>query len=132
MGALIDSSVLIAAERGVIDLSDHLSDVTGEIALSAVTVSELLHGVHRAREETTRARRAAYVESLLTGFPVVDFDLVAARLHAHLSARLAGSGQTMGAHDLIIAATALARGMDVLTRDERGFARVPELSVIRW
>lgn len=81
---------------------------------------------------TVRARRGAYVEALLAELPVVAFDLVAARLHAHLSARLAEAGQAMGAHDLIIAASAMARGLDVITRDLRSFSRVPELSVVRW
>lgn len=132
MGALIDSSVLVAAERGELDLEDALAGFDDELAISAVTASELLHGVHRARDETRRARREAYVEALLTGLPVIAFDLVAARLHARLSARMAESGRTVGAHDLIIAATALARGLDVVTRDERSFARIPELSLLRW
>ncbi len=132
MGALIDSSVLIAAERGTLDVESTLGGFDDDLALAAVTASELLHGVQRARDEATRARREAYVEALLAAFPVIAFDLVAARLHARLSARMATSGQPLGAHDLMIAATALARGLDVVTRDERSFPRIPELSVIRW
>ena len=132
MGALIDSSVLIAAERGELDLEGALAGFDDELALSVVTASELLHGVHRAGDEARRVRREAYVEALLAGFPVIAFDLVAARLHARLSARMADSGQAVGAHDLIIAATALARGLDVVTREERSFPGIAELSVIRW
>lgn len=132
MGALIDSSVLVAAERGELDLEDALARFDDEVAISAVTASELLHGVHRARGEARRARREAYVETLLAGLPVVAFDLVAARFHARLAARLAKSGRSVGAHDLIIAATALARGLDVVTRDARSFPRIAGLSVVRW
>ena len=131
MGALIDSSVLIAAERGTLDLEASLDGSDNDLALSVVTASELLHGVRRARDATRRARREVYVEALLAGFPVIAFDLVAARLHARLSAQLADSGKTIGAHDLIIAATALARGLDLMTRDERSFGRIPGLSVVR-
>lgn len=47
MGAVIDSSVLIAAERGKLDLPRVLADHGDEpIAISAITASELLHGVH--------------------------------------------------------------------------------------
>ena len=46
-------------------------------------------------------------------------------------AQPADSGKTISAHDLIIAATALARGLDVMTRDERSFGRIPGLSVVR-
>ena len=132
MGALIDASVLIAVERGTLDLESVTRGFDDELALSVVTASELLHGVHRAQDEARQARREAWVEALLASLPVVSFDLVAARLHARLSARLAMRGEPVGAHDLIIAATALARGLDVVTRDERSFPRIPELSVIRW
>ena len=132
MGALIDASVLIAIERGTLDLEAATQEFDDELALSVVTASELLHGVHRAKNDARRARREAWVEALLTSLPVVSFDLVTARLHARLSARLATSGESDGAHDLIIAATALARGLSVITRDERSFPRMPELSVIRW
>ena len=103
-----------------------------DLALSVITASELLHGVHRAESETRRARREAYVETLLASFPVIPFDLATARTHARLWARVMAEGITLGAHDLIIAATALARDLDVITRDERSFPRIPDLSLIRW
>ena len=131
MGALIDSSVLIAAERGTLDLDRALDDLEAvELAVSSVTASELLHGVYRATDERRRYRREAWVESILTSIPVVSFDLVAARIHGRLSAQLAVQGENVGAHDLIIAATALASGLEVLTRDERSFPRIPELEVV--
>jgi len=133
VAALIDSSVLVAAERGQIDLELVLQG-RGEtdFALSAITVSELLHGVHRARSEARRASREAYVEALLSRFPVIAFDSVSARTHARLWAGLAAEGVNIGAHDLLIAATAVARGMAVVTRDERSFPRIPGLSLVRW
>ena len=51
---------------------------------------------------------------------------------ARLSAQLAAAGSTVGAHDLLIAATAIAIGYDVATRDERSFPRIPGLAVLRW
>ena len=58
MAALIDSSVFIAGERARIDLADLLASLGGEpVALSAVTASELLYGVHRARTTAQRERR---------------------------------------------------------------------------
>ena len=72
MGALIDSSILIAAERGELDLGEKLKGLGNEdLALSAITASELLHGVHRADSEARRATRGAYVEALLSSFPVI-------------------------------------------------------------
>ena len=126
MGALIDASVLIAAERGELDLEVALESMTDEyLGLSAITVSELLHGVHRADEEPRGSRREAYVEGLLSRLPVVPFDAGAARIHARLSADAAAAGAQVGAHDLMIAATAVSRGLHVVTRDRRSFPRIP-------
>lgn len=132
MGALIDSSILIAAERGEIELLEAMAGYEEQdVAISVITASELLHGVHRARGQATNGRRETWVESLLASLPVLAFDLAAARLHARLSARLAAAGALVGAHDLIIAATALSRGLEVIIRDQRSFPRIPDVAVVR-
>lgn len=133
MGIIVDSSIFIAVERGKLDLRLAIGERENEaIAIAAVTASELLHGVHRAVEPSIRQRREAFVERLLSELPVVSFDLVVARVHARLAAELATKGSAVGAHDLQIAATAIAMGYDVATRDERSFPRVPGLSTLRW
>lgn len=133
MGTLIDSSILIAAERGALDLR-RLPQAAGDqqVAIAAITASELLHGVHRADTPARRARREAFVEALLQELTVLPFDLVAARVHARLWADLLKSGGLVGAHDLLIAATALAAGMTVATRDPRSFPKIPGLVLLRW
>ncbi len=132
MGKVIDASVLIAAERGQLDLRAALADHRDDLfAISAVTASELLHGVHRvaaAKRPTTEA----FVEGLLQYLPVLAFDLIAARVHARIWATLLSKGQAVGERDLLIAATALAHGHAVVTRDERSFPRIPGLEVMRW
>ncbi|HKA54349.1 MAG TPA: PIN domain-containing protein, partial [Candidatus Binatia bacterium] len=90
MGTLIDSSVFIAGERGQIDLEAIWAvRAKVEFALSAVSASELLHGVHRARTTAQRNQREAFVEGFLARIPVLPFDLVAARVHAQVWAQLA-------------------------------------------
>ena len=133
MATLIDSSVLIAAERGRFDWDRVVAvHATEEVALAAITASELLHGVHRASSARTRTRRSAFVEQLLARLPVVPFDLLAARVHARVWAELAAKGISIGAHDLLIGATALATGGRVATRDLRSFSRIPGLDVVEW
>lgn len=76
MGVLIDASVLIAYERGRINLAEKLVGREDEnFFLSVITASELLHGVHRAREAQARARRSAFVEALPDRFPILQPDL---------------------------------------------------------
>jgi predicted nucleic acid-binding protein len=130
---LIDSSVLIAWERDRLNLESRLADYAEEeFAISAITASELLHGVHRATTPARRSQREAFVEGLLSRLPVVSFDLVTARIHARLSAELAAKGTLVGPHDLLIAATAMAKGHKVASRDERSFPNIPGLSLVRW
>lgn len=89
MGFLIDSSILIEAERGRVDLGSHVARHRDEEAfLSVVTASELLHGVHRAIDPGVRARRSAFVEGILEHLPLLAIDLACARAHARLWADL--------------------------------------------
>jgi tRNA(fMet)-specific endonuclease VapC len=132
MGILIDSSVLIAAERGLLALDPLLAGLGGQdVAIAAITASELLHGVHRLRG-ARRARSEALVERVLDRLPVVEFGLAAARVHATLSADLRGKGTPVGAHDLLIAATAVLLDYAVATRELRSFPRIKGLNVLRW
>jgi tRNA(fMet)-specific endonuclease VapC len=133
MGALIDSSVIIATERSKVGLDSLLREHGDEdIAIATITASELLHGVHRAVKPGQRAKREAFVESILAVVPVVPFDLVTARVHAMIWAQLAAKGTNVGAHDLLIAATALAVGYDVATHDRRSFPKIPGLKILDW
>lgn len=129
MAVLIDTSVLIDIERGRTDLEAPFDDE--DRAISAVTASELLHGVHRATRAHVRARRQAFVEHILAALDPIPIDLRVARAHAAAWAQLDAAGTRIGAHDLWIAATALAHGYAVVTDNVRDFARVPGLTVVQ-
>lgn len=133
MGLLIDASSLIAAERGELDLEAALADdLDEEVAIAAITASGLLHGVHRLKGGVKQAKAERFVERLLDRLAVIPFDLEAARVHARLGAELAAKGAAVGAHDLIIASTAVAIDFAVATRDLRSFPRIIGLTLKRW
>lgn len=136
MGTLIDTSVLIAAERGELDLSSRLEKAPDaedeEVAISAISASELLHGVHRLKAGVRRARVETLIEGLLSRLPVIAFDLTCVRAHAIMSADLRARGQAVGAHDLLIAATAVALGYRIASRDRRSFPKIRGLDVVYW
>ena len=94
-----------------------------------ITVSELLHGVHRATG-ARRTRRRAFVEHVLAGFEPLPITEPIARVHAEVWADLVRRGDVIGAHDLWIAATALTHGFSVATRDRQDFERVGGLRVL--
>jgi tRNA(fMet)-specific endonuclease VapC len=132
MATLVDSSIIIAAERGAFDLSDFVNqDRTESYALSAVGAAELFHGLHRARHAAQRVRREAFLDFVLEMMPVLPFDLPDARVFADLWARLANAGGQIAERDLMIAATALTRGYRVATMDARSFPRVPGLKILK-
>ena len=133
MSVLVDTSVLVALERAAAGGAPADARLLGEgTLLSAVTASELLHGVHRARTAVQRARRERFVERILDAVPVLAIDLVVARAHARIWVDLAGRGLTVGAHDLWIAATALVHDLRVLTANRRDFDRIEGLEVVVW
>ncbi len=133
MAVLMDTSTLIAYERGQLDIAGHVAGREGEeVFLSVISASELLHGAYRATDPTVRARRQAFVEAVLTRFPVLDIDLEVARAHALLWSTLAQRGEMIGAHDSWIAATCIARDLTLVTANTREFDRVPGLRVENW
>jgi tRNA(fMet)-specific endonuclease VapC len=131
LGLLIDTSLFIAIERSGAHPSALLEQLGSRpVAISAITASEILHGVHRADSAVRRGRRERFVEAVLEAIPVLPFNLDVARIHAQLCADLEIRGQTIGANDVIIAATALAHDLTVITGNVRHFKRVAGLRVV--
>jgi predicted nucleic acid-binding protein len=133
MGTLIDTSVLVAAQRDQIDVSRMAASQPAEpVAIPAICAAELRHGPYRLPHAVARSRAEQRVEQLITSFPVIAFDLDMARVHARLAAELAEKGTQVGAHDLLIAATAVWLDYRVATRDLRSFPKIRGLDVVRW
>ena len=129
MAVLTDSDVLVDLERSVANPAVEQAISSEDRAISVITVSELLHDVHRAKG-AQRTRRSAFAEHLLAELQAIPITETVARVHADVWARLAVRGQVIGAHDLWIAATALAHGLGIATGNAEEFERVPGLRVI--
>jgi predicted nucleic acid-binding protein len=131
MGLILDTSILIADERGKFDMPGLLRQFPSpQPVIAAITASELLHGVERAQDPARRARRQQHVEQILASVFVQAFDLAQARCHARLWADLETRGLVIGPHDLQIAAAGLALGHDVATLNLSEFQRVAGLHVV--
>jgi tRNA(fMet)-specific endonuclease VapC len=129
VAVLIDTDMLVDLERGVANPAVESEIGDEDRAISVITVSELLHGVHRATG-AHRARRSAFVEHLLAELHAIPITERVARVHAEVWAQLAGRGQLIGSHDLWIGATAVAHGMGIATGNADEFRRIPGLHVI--
>jgi tRNA(fMet)-specific endonuclease VapC len=124
---ILDTGVLIAAERGWLDLATLIGD--DDPAIAAITAMQLLIGVHRSASDH-RDLRALHVEALLAVLPVEDYTVEVARTHALLAAHTIRNRKSRGSFDLMIAATAAARGRVMLTTDPAtGLADLPGVTV---
>jgi tRNA(fMet)-specific endonuclease VapC len=131
MAVILDTSVLIAAERQRLDLRALFSAHEQEtFCVAAITAAELLHGVERAKPAARKQARARFVELILAQVETIDFDLVLARRHAVIWATLEAAGKVIGPYDLLIAATALHYEHQIATMNAAEFRQVPGLRLV--
>jgi tRNA(fMet)-specific endonuclease VapC len=135
MGVMVDTGVLIRFERqGVLFASSDLASDEKSF-ISSITISELLVGVELSDTEARRQRKLKFLAHARNIVSVLDFTSSTAKAHASIVAQLRRTGNMIGAHDLIIAATALEHGLSVITtnaRNAREFQRVAGLNVIAF
>jgi len=136
MGLILDSSVIIAAERRgetVEQLIDRILRTTGDqdAALSAVGLTELVHGIYRALTPELRLRRESFLNELLADLTVYPYTKETALLAGKLDGEQQSRGVVIPFPDLLIGATALALSYSVLTVNVRHFQRIPGLSVVK-
>ena len=133
MGLVIDTNFFIDIENKRLKLEnlDNFSS-HGDAYIASITASELLMGVHLAKDISIKLRRSAFVESILETIPLLNFDEKVARTYAEIYAhflkpRIKSSSNV---HDLQIAATALAHGFPILTSNTQDFDKIPGLKIL--
>jgi tRNA(fMet)-specific endonuclease VapC len=135
MGLILDSSVVIAAERQgntVENLIEQVVALAGDqdAALSSVGLTELIHGVYHAKKPETRVRRESFIEELLRDLTVYPYTKATAMLAGQIDGEQQARGVTIPFADLLIGATALSLGFSVLTVNLRHFRLIPGLNVV--
>lgn len=130
MAIILDADVVIRGERGTFDLGSWVAARPDErFEIAAITVAELSHGVERATG-AHKTKRERYLRAILATLPVITYTELTAFEHARIWATLESAGKMIGSYDLIVAATALERGSEVATFNERHFAQIRGLKVI--
>ena len=115
---LLDTSVVIDLERISVD------SLPGEVAISAITMAELAAGPHATQDPEERSRRQDRLQRTEAAFDPLPFNTEAARAYGRVFAAIAAAGRKpRGARalDLLIAATALAEGLPLYTRNPDDF-----------
>lgn len=121
---IIDTSVVIDLDRVAPDA------LPTELAVSAVTLAELAAGPHATTGRAERARRQERVQRAEATFDPLPLDAGAARAYGRVYAAVVGAGRKARgrrALDLLIAATALAAGLPLYTRNPRDFRELANL-----
>ena len=121
---LVDTSVIIDLER------IEPADLPVELAVSAITMAELAAGPHATADAAERARRQDRLQRAEATFEPLPVDADVARAYGRVYATVAASGRKARgrrAVDLLIAATAVAAGLPLYTRNPEDFAGLSDL-----
>ena len=121
---LVDTSVVIDLERIAPD------DLPMEIAVSAISMAELAAGPHATADPAERARRQDRLQRAEATFEPLPVDADVARAYGRIYAAVVASGRKARgrrAIDLFIAATAVAAGLPLYTRNPDDFAGLSDL-----
>jgi predicted nucleic acid-binding protein len=135
MGLILDSIVLITAERQGQNARQMLAAISGpagntEIAISVVTLIELAHGAARAETPARRAKRQQFIQELLTALPIHPITVPVALRAGQIDGENQAKGVRLPLSDLLIGVTALELGYSVATANLRHFQMIPDLKIV--
>ncbi len=136
MGLILDSSVLITAERQGQNARQMLAAIASqvgnsEIALSVVTLIELAHGAARADTPERKEKRQQFIQELLTALPIHPVTVSVALRTGQIDGENQAKGVRLPLSDLLIGVTALELGYSVATGNLRHFQLISGLSVVQ-
>jgi predicted nucleic acid-binding protein len=134
MGLVLDSSVVIAAERrgeNVTQMLKHITASTGDqlAVLSSVGLTELVHSIYRANTPDVRTRRDLFIRELLEDVKVYPYTRSTALIAGRIDGEQRNRGITIPFGDLLIGATALEIGYSMVTINLRHFKLIPDLEI---
>ena len=136
LGVVLDSSVLIAAERAKLTTPEVIKTIRSSIGdlpivISALTVAELGHGIYRAKNPERSQQRRRFLDEIKSQIPIHPVTDTTAETIARIGAEQAAKGINVPFGDLIIGACALELGYAIGTSNVRDFNRIPGVNIIR-
>jgi len=137
VGLILDSSVLIAAERKGRNARQALAEIAlhaaGEdVAISVITLIELAHGVARANSSRRKATRTQFLNEFMSAVPVHPVTVQIALRAGVIDGENPAQGIHLPFSDLLIGVTALELGYRVATANVRHFQMVPGLGIVSF
>lgn len=127
---LLDTNIVIyVIKRRPIEVLNTFNTNASRMAISVVTLAELLHGAEKSSQP---ASNLAVVEDFCSRLDVLPYTAKAAQHYGSIRASLERIGQPIGVNDLHIAAHARSEGLVLVTNNEKEFSRVPALQIENW
>ena len=127
---LLDTNIVIyVIKRRPRIALDMFNREHGHMAVSSITLAELIHGAEKSRDP---ARNLAVVEDFFSRLSVLSYGEKAAWHYGNIRAGLERTGKTIGVNDLHIAAHARSEGLTLVSNNVREFERVPGLVLDNW
>ena len=127
---LLDTNIAIyVINRRPIEILGTFNANASRMAISAITLAELMHGVEKSSQPETNF---AVVEDFCSRLEVLPYTAKAAHHYGAIRATLERLGQPIGVNDLHIAAHARSEGLILVSNNLGEFSRVPALQVENW
>ncbi len=127
---LLDTNIVIyVINRRPVEILGTFNANASRMAISAITLAELMHGVEKSSQPETNF---AVVEDFCSRLEVLPYTAKAAHHYGAIRATLERLGQPIGVNDLHIAAHARSEGLILVSNNLGEFSRVPALQVENW
>ena len=121
---------LVNSDPGAVRIAEEQAAGNSPSVVSAVTIHEYLFGVRfRYGTSPDLAEKLASAARDLAPFDVLPVTKEVAEESARLHADLTAEGNQIGINDVYIGSTALRFGLELVTRNDRHFSRIPSLKV---
>jgi len=131
MKYLLDTNARIRYLNGQSDdICQRLDELSpGQVALCSIVRAELLYGALKSAQPKRNMERLAL---FFKGFPCLPFDETASEAYARIRVQLEKGGRPVGPNDLLIAATASAHRLVLVTHNTAEFGRIEGLDLEDW
>lgn len=127
---MLDTNIVIyVIKRRPLAVLDTFNQHAGQMCISSITLSELLHGVEKSAQPEHNLRQ---VESFVSRLDVLDYSNKASAHYGDIRSDLEKKGKTIGVNDIHIAGHARSEGLILVTNNLKEFERVEALRLDNW
>jgi len=127
---MLDTNIVIyVLKRRPIQVLDIFNQNTNRMAISSITLSELIYGAEKSQNIS---KNLEAIEDFISHIEVLSYDQKTSQTYGQIKAKLEKNGEIIGENDIHIAAHAISQGLILVTNNLNEFRRVPHLSLENW